>query len=302
MLKKTVCPAPLSTMTTTSQQSWAADDRLEHIQRLLESKVTIVVPEVELRALVGAHCGSRNLFTAILTLSPKASYPLYTRPFTEVLILLGGDASIEVEDRRYMLNQLDAMTVPSRVPRKIVNLSASQPAVFHIALASGTAEQTWVNGGFLAVDQPGNTTGRAGVERICRNAPASRFELAPSAHFQDLFNADLGSQGICGGYGLFEPGARLPCHRHEFDESITIVEGLATCIVEGRRHELTANATALVPQGRCHYFINLTLDPMAMIWVYAGDRPDRIVMEEKFCHPDKPNACPELALCSVKRY
>ena len=70
----------------------------------------------------------------------------------------------------------------------------------------------------------------------------------------------------------FQPGARLPCHRHEFDESITIVQGIATCIVEGERHELSGNATALVPQGRCHYFINLTLEPMAMIWVYAGDR------------------------------
>ena len=88
---------------------------------------------------------------------------------------------------------------------------------------------------------------------------------------------DRGSRGICGGYGLFNPGARLPCHRHEFDESITIVQGMATCIVEGERHELSGNATALVPQGRCHYFINLTLEPMAMIWVYAGDKPDRIV-------------------------
>ena len=54
-----------------------------------------------------------------------------------------------------------------------------------------------------------------------------------------------------------------------------------------RRHELSGNATALVPQGLCHYFINLTLDPMAMIWVYAGDKPDRIVMDESYCHPEK---------------
>ena len=143
-----------------------------------------------------------------------------------------------------------------------------------------TPEQTWVNGRFTAVEQPAGATGRAGSERLCRNDPAARFELAPSARFQDLYNADLGAQGICGGYGVFEPGARLPCHRHEFDESITIVQGTATCVVEGQRHELSDNATALVPQGRCHYFINLTLEPMAMIWVYAGDRPDRIVMDE----------------------
>ena len=61
------------------------------------------------------------------------------------------------------------------------------------------------------------------------------------------------------------------------------MQGTATCVVEGRRHELSGCATAMVPQGRCHYFINLTLEPMAMIWVYAGDMPDRIVVDEAFC-------------------
>jgi mannose-6-phosphate isomerase-like protein (cupin superfamily) len=112
--------------------------------------------------------------------------------------------------------------------------------------------------------------------------------LAPKALFQDLFNAELGAQGICGGCAVFEAGARLPCHRHEFDVSITIVQGRATCVVEGGRHDLSGNGTVLVPEGRCHYFINLTLDLMTMVWVYAGDKPDCIVMDETFCHPDSP--------------
>jgi mannose-6-phosphate isomerase-like protein (cupin superfamily) len=273
-------------MTTSIRQTWATDERREEIARPGENKLIIVMPGVELRPLVGAHSSARGLFTGLLTLGPRAWYPLYTRLVTEVLMLVEGDASIEVEDRRYHLKPLDAMTVSARVPRKVVNLSSNQPAVFHMALAAGAPEQTWVNGRFTASDQSAGDTGRAGVERICRNDPATRFELAPLTRFQDLFNSDLGAQGICGGYGLFEPGGRLPCHRHEFDESITIIQGTATCIVEGRRHELSGNATALVPQGRCHYFINLTLAPMAMIWVYAGDRPDRIVMDEAFCQPD----------------
>ena len=198
-----------------------------------------------------------------------------------------GEAAVDVEDRRYRLGLLDAIAVPARLPRRVVNLSANRPAVFHVAMASAAADQTWVNGRFTPVEQPPRAIGHAGAEHLCRNDPTARFELAPRSLFQDLFSAELGAQGICGGYGVFEPGARLPCHRHEFDESITIVQGTATCIVEGRRYELSGNATALVPQGRCHYFINLTLEPMAMIWVYAGDRPDRIVMEETFCHPEK---------------
>ena len=225
-----------------------------------------------------------------MTLDTRATYPFYARPFTEALVLLDGDASVDVEDRRYRLKKFDAITVSPQIPRRLVNLSTSRPAMFHVAMACATPEQTWVNGRFTATDQPGDATGHAGTERLCRNDPSARFELAPFARFQDLFNADLSARGICGGYGLFEPGARLPCHRHEFDESITIVQGTATCLVEGRRHELSGNATALVPQGKCHYFINLTLEPMAMIWVYAGDMPDRIIMDESWCHPDRNDA------------
>jgi len=260
--------------------------RQESIQSVGTAKVSVPAPGVELRMLAGSHNGARNLFTGLITLAPGASYPYYVRPFSEALILLDGDGAVDIEDRQYRLRTLDSINITPRQPRRLANLSAGRPAVFHVSLASAAPDQTWVNARFTPVEQPRTTTGRAGSERICRNDPAARFELAPRALFQDLFSAELGARGICGGYGVFEPGARLPCHRHEFDESITIVQGVATCVVEGRRHDLSGNSTALVPEGRCHYFINLTLEAMTMIWVYAGDRPDRIVVDETFCNPD----------------
>jgi quercetin dioxygenase-like cupin family protein len=267
-----------------------SEARQEVIQSFETAKVWLLAPGVELRMSVGADNGARNLFTGFLVLAPGASYPYYVRPFSEALILVDGEVAVDVEDRRYRLGPLDSVTITPRQPRRLVNLSASQLATCHVSLASAVPDQTWVNGRFTTVEQPAKATGRAGSERLRRNDPAARFELAPRALFQDLFSAELGTQGICGGYGVFEPGARLPCHRHEFDESITIVQGVATCVVEGRRHDLSDNSAALVPEGRCHYFINLTLKAMTMIWVYAGDKPDRIVMDETFCHPEMPKA------------
>jgi mannose-6-phosphate isomerase-like protein (cupin superfamily) len=273
-------------MKSQATPAWASDRR-EAVQSVPAAKHTVLVPGVDLCALVGDHNGARNLFTGLLTLAPAASYPLYARSFTEVSVLLDGQVAVDVEDRRYKLGPFDAMSVPSKLPRRLVNLSTSRPAVVHVSMAASAPAQSWINGRFTPVEQPASATGHSGAERLCRNNPRARSELAPRARFQDLFSAELGSQGVCGGYGVFEPGARLPCHRHEFDESITIVQGTATCVVEGRRHELSGNATALVPQGLCHYFINLTLTPMAMVWVYAGDKPDRIVMDESYCHPEK---------------
>jgi len=86
---------------------------------------------------------------------------------------------------------------------------------------------------------------------------------------------------MSGGYGVFAPGGRLPAHIHDFDESICIVQGDATCVVEGRRYTMSGCATALQPRGRVHYFINDSNGPMAMIWVYAGPKPERLVVDER---------------------
>jgi quercetin dioxygenase-like cupin family protein len=268
--------------TTTSQ----AADRVETIARPEASRAVVLIPGVESRPMAGAHNGARGLFTGLVTLAPGASIPYHERPASEAAVLLEGEAAVDVEDRRYRLGLLDAVSIRPHRPRRLANLSADRAAVVHIAIASAVPEQSWVNGRFAPVEQPPDSPGREGSERVVRHAEAPITELAPHTRFRDLYNAELGTRGLCGGYGLFEPGARLPCHRHQFDESITIVQGTATCVVEGRRHELAGLATALVPEGRCHYFINLTLEPMAMIWVYAGDMPDRIVVGEHFCHPE----------------
>ena len=39
--------------------------------------------------------------------------------------------------------------------------------------------------------------------------------------------------------------------------------------------------TALQPRGRVHYFINESDGPMEMLWVYAGPKPERIVVDER---------------------
>ena len=44
---------------------------------------------------------------------------------------------------------------------------------------------------------------------------------------------------------------------------------------------MSGGATALQPRGRVHYFINESNGPMEMLWVYAGPRPERIVVDER---------------------
>ncbi len=275
---------------TASSADLHTDDRAEVIERPESLRPVMLVPGVEFLPMAGVHNTARGLSTAILMLAPGASMPYHARLSASALVLLEGEVDADVEDRRHRLAPLDTVAVlPSRSLR-LTNPSAASRAVLHLAVTSEVSELTWVNGRFAPIEQPPDSPGLEGSERVVRRADAPVTELAPHARFQDLYNAALGTLGLCGGYGVFAPGARLPCHRHEFDESITIVQGTATCLVEGRRHELSGLATALVPRGRCHYFINRTDRPMAMIWVYAADMPDRIVMDESACDPEKAQA------------
>src|SRR5262249_36776922 len=119
-----------------SASAWAPADRPEVIQRPEASRATVLMPGVELLPLVGAFNGARSLFTGRLTMAPGVSYPFYARPFTEAVVLLEGEAAVDVEGRRYRLGPLDAISVEARRPRRLVNRSAERRAVLHLALAS----------------------------------------------------------------------------------------------------------------------------------------------------------------------
>ena len=258
-------------------------DRRESINTRSAARRLELERGVVFQPLVGAHNAARNLTTGIVTFMPGAQLPYHLHPHGEAVTVLSGEMTVEVEGRRYRLGPLDNLHIPRNVAHYAVNPSSSRPATLQIAMDSHEPSRTLVNRPFPRRTMPDDATGSPGAEHVSRHATTDWYEPSPGARFQDYFNQDLGSPGMSGGYGLFSPGARLPCHLHDFDESITIVEGAATCIVEGRRYTVSDYTTALAPRGRCHYFINLTDKPMAMVWVYAGGLPQRLVLNERCC-------------------
>ena len=239
---------------------------------------------VNFECLVGAHNNARNLTTGIVTFSPGASLPYHTHPFTESITLLSGSMVVEVEGRRYTLKPMDNVVIPRERAHHALNPSRDEQAVLHIAMGSSTPTRAMTEKFFSKKAMPDDSTGIPGTERVNRFATAKRFDAAPNASFIDFFNNTLMPDAdieMSGGYGLFQPTGRLPAHIHDFDESICIVQGVATCVVEGRRYSQTNLSTALQPRGRVHYFINESNAPMAMLWVYAGPKPERIVVDEK---------------------
>ena len=237
---------------------------------------------VRFECLVGSHNQARNLTTGLVTFDANAVLPYHTHPFSESITLLTGKAVVEVEGRCYELERLDNVVIPRGIAHLARNSSAKEPAVFHIAMATDQPTRDLVDTVFTRCSMPANATGHPGAELVNRFHSAPRYAAGPNTEFIDFFNNDL-VPGIemSGGYGLFHPGGRLPAHLHNFDESICIIDGSATCIVEGKRYSISGCGTAMVPRGRIHYFIDDSQTTMAMIWVYAGPMPERIVVDER---------------------
>ena len=257
-------------------------DRPEVMTPAGSGEVVEIEPGVRFECQVGSQNGARGLTTGFVRFEPRAELSCHTHPFGESITLLEGRASVVVEGREYSLEPMDNLVVPPGLAHLVRNLSEVETAVFQIALASDSPTRAPALETLPRRTMSSSDTGLEGGERVNRFRTAARFEAGPNTAFIDFFNETLlPGIGMSGGYGLFQPRGRLPAHVHDFDESICIIEGEATCIVEGRRYTMRDGATALQPRGRVHYFINTTNAPMAMLWVYAGALPERIIVDER---------------------
>ena len=259
-------------------------DRNEVITSLGGGAIVQLEAGVVMEALVGDFNRARGLTTGIVTIQPESLLPYHTHPCSESITVIEGETEISVEGRAYRLGQLDNITIPRWLPHQARNPNSGTMARLHVALAMSTPQRELVERAFEQSQMPSDSSGSPGFERVNRFATADRLQgVGPGAEFVDYFNAKL-MPGIemSGGFARFDPGGRLPDHIHDFDESICIIRGNADCMVEGRKYSMGDCATAMVPRGRVHYFINESNAQMDMIWVYAGPMPERLVIESGF--------------------
>jgi quercetin dioxygenase-like cupin family protein len=241
------------------------------------------MPHVALRTFASAESGAKAMSTGTATIAPGQCLPYHMHSFSEAVTILEGEALFEVEGRSYRLASLDCIHIPAGVAHTVFNPSHEEPLLALWAFATATPSRDLVSTNFRKQDRSLQDPETWDPEHIIRVSKSPSYELAEGTEFYDLFAGRYGAVGICGGYGTFEPGSSLPCHVHEYDESITIVEGEATCEVAGRRYQLSGCDTAFVPQGKPHRFVNESGGVMAMIWVYAGSEPSRSIVNVERC-------------------
>jgi len=245
-----------------------------------------IAPGVLLRELASEASGVQGMSTGLAVFSPASALPYHRHDVSEAFTVLSGEALAMVEGRTYRMGPLDCLHVPAGVAHSVINPSSKKKLMIHAAFGAVHPRRDFMNDSFRSVDRGYGVPDANDPEHIVRISKATRYKLANGTSFCDLFAGRFGSVGICGGYGEFQPGTGLPCHLHDYDESITIIKGAATCEVMGTHYKLTGYDTAMVPSGRPHRFLNESKDVMAMIWVYAGSEPQRTLLNARFCNGD----------------
>jgi len=238
---------------------------------------------VELFTYVSEVCGATGFSTGIAKFKPDAHLPYHAHRFSEAVTVIGGRARVVIEGRVYRLGEYDCVHVPTGVVHRVENDNLHEELVCHWAFGTARPTRELIDLQFPIDDRRSGNPLPADPETIVRYESNAIYELSQNAFFLDLFARRFGAVGICGGHGRFLPGASLPCHIHDFDESITIVKGTAVCLVQGKRYELSGCDTAFIPKGLPHRFLNLSSEEMSMIWVYAGSEPDRRIVDSLYC-------------------
>jgi putative monooxygenase len=104
-------------------------------------------------------------------------------------------------------------------------------------------------------------------------------ERGGGARTVPLVTAALGSKEMLNGITSFQPGAAIPLHSHNCEESVIILEGSAVFELDGVEHELKRYDTTWIPPNVPHRFRNASdRDPLRIFWTYASVEATRTMI------------------------
>ena len=95
-----------------------------------------------------------------------------------------------------------------------------------------------------------------------------------------LVTPGVGARQLINGITLIGPGARIPHHFHNCEESVIVLEGDAVAVVDGTEHRLQAGDTTWIPANLPHFFRNPSdTDTLRIFWTYASVDATRTLVD-----------------------
>lgn len=106
--------------------------------------------------------------------------------------------------------------------------------------------------------------------KISKYKEIEPFEMDEGVQFHEMMMETMGPKTLTVGLATFEPGKGLPCHIHNVEESVTILEGKAFIDVEGVRKHGEPYDTSFIPPYIPHRFVNASdTEKLVILWAYS---------------------------------
>ena len=94
-----------------------------------------------------------------------------------------------------------------------------------------------------------------------------------------LVSQQVGAQDFLNGITMFGPGAAIPEHIHNCDESVLIIKGSAVAHIDGVEYPVGVGDNSFIPAGIRHFFHNISdTDELHIFWTYASIDATRTVL------------------------
>lgn len=95
-----------------------------------------------------------------------------------------------------------------------------------------------------------------------------------------LVTRATGSTSFINGITIFEPGAAIPLHFHNCEESVLLLEGHAMAEIDGVEFEVKPGDVSFIPANIPHRFRNMSeTEGMKILWTYASVDATRTLVE-----------------------
>ena len=209
------------------------------------------------KVVLGAHTGSQLLEQHVTRFSAGRSLPRGQEGRDELLFVVSGAGTLELEGEQYPLEPDSGVyvragetyTVENAGPEELLLVSSSVPV-----------EQVY----------------RSPREVVVRFADQPELRADAKRTFRYLVNQDAGCMDATQFVGIVEP-CRAPDHSHTYDELGYIIEGNGFAHIEGESIPLKAGSCFHLPPEQVHCIENTGPGVMRILGVFhpSGDPASR---------------------------
>jgi putative monooxygenase len=114
---------------------------------------------------------------------------------------------------------------------------------------------------------------------ILRPAEITPRQRGGGARTIPMVSQPVGAKDFLNGITIFEPGAAIPEHFHNCDESVLVLRGSAIAHIDGETFTVSAGDTSFMPAGIPLFFQNASdSNGLHIFWTYASIDADRTVL------------------------